>query len=453
MKLKNQLKAILFPGIVFSIFFGSFYGNFFSVGPSQEWYTFFQRDSDLIVEKTAVCKGVADYNGALIAQDFVSYMKVMEKNECNQTELRPYDSQFGLQARIVAFFAPYDDSGISSYIKKVEIVLSVFASILFTIFIVYLRKYFGLSVAATTTLFIALSPWLAAYANSTYWVLIFAYLPLFFVTLFYKQMKEKNLLIYFYVIIALMLYLKLLSGYEHYTTILVSVFIPIFIYESLKNTNFKLMSLWKHAVLVLGVGFIAFLAAITTSLVSLSAHYGSVGSAASKLSERASARSTGISDIYKSRVVSNFKTTLPETFAFIDRYIDLDKLEDGKGNSIKYALISILNYALLPAITFPITINGAAGELVQSIIAFSILGLISIRYLGRVKQYRKYYRTSYYSYWLSLLGSVSWLILMPAHAYPHAHLNAIVFYIPFLLICYMAIATALSTLVSKSYRS
>jgi hypothetical protein len=54
-----------------------------------------------------------------------------------------------------------------------------------------------------------------------------------------------------------------------------------------------------------------------------------------------------------------------------------------------------------------------------------------------------------YSYWLGLIAALSWLILMPGHAYPHAHLNAIIFYMPFLLVCYIIIGITLTNVVNE----
>lgn len=425
----------------------SFYGNLFSVGLSPSWFDSFEKYSSLIPEKTAMCKGLLRYDGPVLTKNPSNgYLDTIETEaDCNDKNLVPYDSQYGLQSRIISAFAPSDDSKLPRYFKVVSLTLAAITAVLITLVLIRLRTLFGTAVAAVMAILIMMSPWITGYAINLYWIEPLMFAPFVVGLIGYPWFKERRLLWLFFVVELLLLFTKFLNGYEHASTLAISVLVPVIFYETYTYKR-KLTSLWKQAVTIGAVSVIALVGAIAVNILSLSKYYGSWDVASQHMTQRTEAR--GIKDLPSMQpyVVKGFKATVPVAYNFVDRFIDLDSLEDGKAPKYKYLLLSALNYALLPALSLPVGVNGMFGVIVQSVIFVGLIGFLCIRYLKTSKRYKKFHYALLCSYWVSLAGALSWLILMPGHTYPHAHINAIVFYLPYLFICYLVIGCVITSI-------
>lgn len=431
-------KQVVYIAIVWLLFVLSFYANIFGVGLNKDWFESFQRDSSLITEKTASCKGMLAYDGPVIVKDYTHYMAVMSSSTCNMNELKPYDSQYGTQARVISFFAPADDNQLPKYFKMVEVALAGLTALLLTAIVFWTRVKYGTIPAVVVFVLSLVSPWIVGYARNTYWVEPLMLAPFVFGLILYPWFKNRGKLWVFYVVELILMFLKFSNGYEHASTLMISVLVPIVFYELVGNKK-KLLAMWKQAAVVASIGIVAFGGAFFMNIASLANYYGSWSEAIHQVQARSAARSVlGIRSTQPD-VIANFKATLPEAYSFINKFSDIDTLADGSGPAYKYAFISAINYALLPAISLPIALNGMFGVILQSILLFAVVGWFCLRKILSVPKRRADYNALRATYWLSLLGALSWLVLMPAHAYPHAHLNAIIFYMPFLFICYLLI--------------
>jgi hypothetical protein len=447
MKMEAKKTDFVLAGIIWLALLFSFTFNLFGVGSSSAWFEDFQKDSSLITEKAAVCKGQLHYDGPVIpGVANMDYMKAMASSDCTPANYVPYDSQFGLQARVIAFFAP-NGQHIASYFRALEFIMSAVTALILTAVIMRIKRQFGGLAALILASAIALSVWIVGYARNLYWIESLMLAPFATAFVAYSWFKHTNRLWLFYGIETLLVFAKLLDGYEHITTISLSIFVPIVFYE-LTIKDRRIFDLWKQAALVVGVTLVAFIGAFACNVAALTGYYGSPREAVQHIQRRSTARSlAGLKDTKKD-VVLNFEATLPAAYQATTHLMNLDTLKDGHGALIKYVAISAINYLLLPAISLPISINGLFGVLVQSILVWSILGYIAIRLLRQSPRYNQYHRAFHWTYWVSLAGALSWLILMPGHAFPHAHLNGIVFYIPHLLFCYTAIGLAVTDYIS-----
>ena len=444
----ERKKSILFFGVVWGVLFLSFFGNIFGVGLWREWFDGFQRDSSAIVEKTAHCKGKSGYSGPLIVAKNEDYNSVMMAEDCDASLLKPYASQYGLQARIITALAPKDSTKLPVYFKKVNVALAAAMAALMALVALRVRKLFGLVAAAVFATLVAFSPWVVGYAQNMYWIEPLMFAPFAFVFLSYSYCKSSKKLWLFYLGEAVLLFLKLLSGYEYISTIAMSVFVPIIFFELVNNKQ-KVISLWKHAVMTCIVVVVAFVGAYATNFMALSDYYHSSDTALKMINERASER--GLSGIRKMRAhaIGNLKTLLPESYTFADRFINMEELAKDKGSTYQYLAINAGNYVLLPALSLPLSIKGVFGEIVQSILVWVLVGYLVLFYLKRRYSSFKYYRSFLWSLHISLAGALSWLILMPGHALPHAHINGIVFYMPLLLFVYMVVGLYIGNIVKK----
>lgn len=444
----ERKKSILFFGVVWGVLFLSFFGNIFGVGLWREWFDGFQRDSSAIVEKTARCKEKSGYSGPLIVAKNEDYNSVMTTGGCDASLLKPYASQYGLQARIITALAPNDSAKLPVYFKKVNVILSAAMAALMALVTLRVRKLFGLVAAAVFATLVAFSPWIVGYAQNMYWIEPLMFAPFAFAFLSYSYCKSSKKMWLFYLGETILLFLKLLGGYEYISTIAISVFVPIIFFELVNNKQ-KIIKLWKHAVMTGVVVVIAFVGAYVTNFMALADYYHSSDTALKMINERASER--GLSGIRKMRThaVGNLKTLLPESYEFANRFINMEELAEDKGSTYQYLAINAGNYVLLPALSLPLSIKGVFGEIVQSILIWVLVGYLVLFYLKRRHPSFKYYRSFLWSLHISLAGALSWLILMPGHALPHAHINGIVFYMPLLLFVYMVVGLYIGNIVKK----
>lgn len=425
---KKILKVLV---VAWAILFLSYFGNLLNVGYGDGWFSNFQKDSSYIVEKTAECKDVLNYDQPLIPAKSYDYMAVMGSGTCEGQKVQPYASQYGLQARAVAFFAPNNDAELPLYFKKVEIILAALTALLLAVFIVKIYRLYGTVAAAVLIALLALSPWVAGYARNMYWVTFLMFLPFIASFIVYPLLSTSRKKVLFYVAIGLLIFLKLLDGYEHITTIGISVFAAIVYWEIVKNQK-KLRELLPQLLTVGVVTATALALAISVNVIDLHSYYGSWDKARQAVLSRAGDRATGIKAV-QPNVIGGFEATSQEVYKFVGKFYNLDQLKSGDANPIKYAAVSALNYATLPAVSLPVNLVQPLQAILQSILAVGLMGYVCIRKIGKAAKGLKE------MYWIGLVGAISWLVLMPAHAYPHTHLNGIVFYIPFLLVCYVAI--------------
>lgn len=444
----ERKKSILFFGVVWGVLFLSFFGNIFGVGLWREWFDGFQRDSSAIVEKTARCKEKSGYSGPLIVAKNEDYNSVMTTGGCDAGLLKPYASQYGLQARIITALAPNDSAKLPVYFKKVNVVLSAAMAALMALVALRVRRLFGFVAAAVFATLIAFSPWIVGYAQNMYWIEPLMFAPFAFTFLSYSYCKSSKKMWLFYLGETILLFLKLLGGYEYISTIAISVFVPIIFFELVNNKQ-KVIKLWKHAVMTCVVVVVAFVGAYATNFMALSDYYHSSDTALKMINERASER--GLSGIRKMRThaVGNLKTLLPESYEFANRFINMEELAKDRGSTYQYLAINAGNYVLLPALSLPLSIKGVFGEIVQSMLVWVLVGYLVLFYLKRRHPSFKYYRSFLWSLHISLAGALSWLILMPGHALPHAHINGIVFYMPLLLFVYMVVGLYIGNIVKK----
>lgn len=436
------IKKILLYGAGILIFMLSYYGNVFGLGPSQGWFQDFQqKDSAAIVRKTAQCKNEKTYEGPVA---WVDYAKFIGTESCDSGAIRPYESQYGAQSRLISFFAPESSVAQDRYFKAIELLLALGLSAGLLFFVRKVWQLFGIKAALTVCVLLLLSPWLAAYARNLYWVTILIFLPFLFSFLTYEWFKGAKKLYAFYLVLFALFYLRLLNGYEHVSTIMISALVPVVFFE-LRDKTVGIRELFRPALLIFCAGVVALALAILTNIASLAEYYHSWDKATEMVLNRAEDRASSIEKM-QPYVIGGMNATIPDVYQFVDRFYDLDQLVDGSGHPLKYLLLSILNYCLLPAVSLPVLLREPLGTITQSIVVIGIIGYICILALRRMPKFRQYARSFQWTYWLSLGGALSWLVLMPAHAYPHAHLNAIIFYLPFLFICYTAIGIWLSSI-------
>ena len=441
----NEFRHLFFAGTLLLLFL-SFGFNIFGVGVDESWFTSFEQGSESIVKKTVQCKDEQSfYSGPLIYRDYQGG-SLAHPETCSEEYLMPYGSQYGIQARTLALFAPNDDSMLNKYFKSVELLLALFSAVFFALFANKVRRQYGGTAASVLVVLIALSPWIIGYAGNLYWVLPLFIAPFILTYCVYDRLKTKWHYAAFYAAITVLFTLKMLDGFEHITTMVISVLAVITYYEfrSFKSLFRKLL---YPALFVAASSIVAFGTAFAINVIGLNEYYHSTSKSVEAISQRAEARGGSISSLSKVQpnVIYALRTTLPDVYNAIDYYHSLESMTDGKSNPIFYFTISAMNYALLPAINLPIDVKGIFGVFIQSVLFVGILGYLAVNRIKNKDKGRLLAAAT-----IGLAGALSWLVLMPAHAYPHAFLNGIIFYIPFLLFVYIILGIWISETQNKN---
>lgn len=423
---------LIFGGLL--LLFLSFAGNLTGIGDDY-WFSHFQLDSNTIIERAARCKEEFTFDGPLLPKAEHADQMYNLNADCDMYE--PYKSQLGLQAKLIAFFAPTNPAHLDAYFHGVGLVLAALAATLFMLLVLKVARLFGKWTGVTVFALVVLSPWVVVFAKNMYWVELTLFLPFAVSMLLYERYKDQGKLWLFYVILGLAFLLKFLNGYEYVTTIIISSIVPIVLYETIRKPR-NIQRHWKKLIAVLSVSVIAFFIAIVANIASLTSYYHSWSKSAELVVQRAGDR-LDITD-KQQKVIYGMKRNTPGAYAFINNLYDIEVLKEGKGHPFKYAVLSAITYALLPAVSLPFVLSEPIGTILQSITAVSIIAYFMLRYMIRKKKVTRSLGVALQRvYWLSLVGGISWLLIMPGHAYPHTHINAIIFYMPFLLICYIII--------------
>lgn len=429
------------------VLFASFAFNLFGVGDSEKWFFEFQKDSSFLVEKSAACKNQQSYYSGMLAQREPGRSN---PDSCAENDNIPYVSQYGLQSRAIRLFAPSDSSQLTRYFGAVELLLALSAALVMTAIVFRTRRLYGKITAIFLLAAVCFSPWIVAYARNLYWVLPLMIAPFALVYCCYPWFIKKNLKWVMYAGLFVLLSLKLLNGYEHVITVIVSVMAALTLYEY-KNFRDSWKRLLGDFVLVGLIGVVAFVSAFIVNIIGLNEYYRTSDSSISEIRSRAGERGfVGLKEL-QPYVLFGLERTLPDVYITMDYYGNISAFKDGSGNPISYAALSVLNYSLLPAVNYPVRGLGLFWTILQSIGLIAVVGFIADRKLMRLQKKKRDNKDNSLraAMFVSLLGAIGWLVLMPGHTYPHAHLNAIVFYLPFLLFCYIAIGRYLSILAER----
>ena len=261
---------------------------------------------------------------------------------------------------------------------------------------------------------IVYSQWLVLGAKNLYWVTGLFFIPMLIVWIAHKY-EEVNGKLYLKVTLLLVfmsLFIKLSSGYEYISSILLSTLAPI-VYFSVKN-KWTFRFFLKRVVYVGIVGIFAFFITFSTHIIQ--------GSLASN---------TEIINTLNAKL-SSAKTRLhTKEGTFIQREWNLGataKVSDVlnmylDSEAIHFQSSLIKNY--FTKITYQ--------NFIFIFLFFSISVLISKKYSTNITLNKRKLIALIVVTWFSLLAPLSWFVLAKVHSYVHLFLNNILWYLPFII--------------------
>lgn len=425
----NKKSLFLFVAITFLLQL-SFNYNFFSAA-SSSFFQNHQKDSEaLVIGKIIDSKS----NGIFTEKVLGRYSGTIQENynyyindNVPSNNISQYHSSFGFQGY---FYSAIDKMisifGLSSE-NKLDIMYfltSLVMSLTFSVFIVLVKKEFGIFPAIVLLIGMIYSQWLVVFAKNLYWMTFLLFLP--FVYIWYTLKKEesnisKNLPKSFYGFIFLIIYIKSLAGFEYLSTIFISLAIP-FLYFYYKN-SWKFKELFKRLFLVYCSAFIAFLTSVFTFLFQKYLIVGSFDKSIEIFKMIISKRTYGNPDEMPEVFRKSLESNIGEVIL---------KYWNGKA----FDLQSI--FGKFTFITF--------GEIISIFILFICI-FVLLNFMNKFKAaYDKEQKSLLFVVIISSLAPLSWYILAKGHSYIHTHMNHILWYSPFLLLVFIFIGLTLSRL-------
>lgn len=331
-----------------------------------------------------------------------------------------YNSQFGLHGIVMEALSP----GLALY-GVMRLLTSLFAAaVLATVVVACWRAWGGRAAVVLLALF-ALSPWLNAYGASTYWQLWTLLLPTVLTLLVWPRLGSgRRKWLRGSVLVAALVFVRALCGYEFMSTIVISIAAAVAFHEFRGRIDRTLL-VKLGATMVAGVA--GFVSAFGVHVLQLVIKYGD----ASVLSERAGERTFSPSTL--NVMLGWARNQEDPSRSWLVR-------EDSMVGLWGFQMVGYLRD---PAISLPAPEFAGFGLLPYGVPVWVFVALFGLfawqAFRGRGPNPQLQRRLAL-SAGLGLLGALSWLVLAYGHMIHHPHLNAIVFYLPFLPFVFAMIA-------------
>jgi hypothetical protein len=439
------------------VLFLSFAFNIFGVGvgdPAASWFTHFQKDSEALIVGKVTCDqqlGKDKFGGMLTAVKGTDAAPEELAPTCQPGNLTAYDSQYGLQGKIaeLGYAALHWLPGVTlaRFFAFAQLCWALFTALVLSVFVVWVAEVFSPFSASVTLALFALSTWVVGFARNLYWATPLLFLPLIYTLLYYRQPKRSKSYFLFLGGLFILIFLRLLNGYEFTPEVILIPVVAMAFLIFPQDSSLK--TFVKQAAPLCAVGVLAFMAAFGMNFYQVDQYVGN-GHDAFKLIEDRAFQRTAAGSSYEQYVYPGLDTTLPDVYAALDNYMNMEGLAARKQPVITDAL-SLLNYALLPVVSLPIALNEPLYTIVSSFTFVVILTFLAIRSLKHVRRKDSVkIHALYRTLWVGLIGALTWLVLGHAHTLAHAHLDGIIFYLPFLPFAFIALSLWLEQFIGRT---
>lgn len=420
------------------VLFLSFAFDFFgAITPDEFVYNY--KSSEALVTNEVACKGQL-YAGQL-AEQKGGYSPSTFSLDCNPSQLTPYSSQFGLQGRAYTLgyrvLTKAAHLGIRSYIAVAQLVTALLSAAILGLLALWVRARFTLFAASTFTLLLALSPMIVGFSRNLYWALPLFYAPFVAMLYYYDPKRRGRKALWVWLVVGFLVYLKFLCGYEYVTSfaIMLMAVTAYFLYLA-RATRLGYL---KQFIIAGIVSVLAFGAALATHVYALNAYTGSTSKSIATIKKRAFERTVN-ADKYTQYAFQNVRHTLGGYYDVSNTYFSYELHSQSKSEASATA-VNLVNYALLPLVHIPVTLNQPFAVFAQSLTVVILLLIYLYRkrfwlqpaLLGEVN-------ALYVAMLFGLLGYLSWMIFAHPHSLVHAHINGILMYLPFAIFAYIALA-------------
>ncbi len=436
-KLIKRKNIILFIVSIIVLFF-SFGHNFFKIGyPSRgdikSQFEVFQGESEALVlgrvDRITKDKD-ANLGGFMLIDDRLpSYAP------------GPYTSQVGLQGILVGIFAPNNSNDLPQYYQHARMFFAFLTALVLSFFILAISYEFGIITATFLLLCISYSTWIIFFAKNLYWSTPLLFIPFVLGWILYSYFYNKKKLKYLFLLIGFAVFIKAMTGYEYITNVAAAALVPILYFQIKEKINPVLIL--KNMLRVSFAGIIGFFSAIIVHIIQLSLYSHSFLNAFNIIFDRVKVRTyfqTSLDGVYS-------LVNQTDIFSILKGYLLRPIFGDSKFLDPVY-LDSIK--VTLPDVSFTNSVYLSFSLIGIFFLLFILISFLIIYRKWTIKKDPKI-MALFFTVIISIPISFSWAILAKGHMYFHNHFNEIIFYIPFILMCYLLFGYVLQVVILWIY--
>lgn len=451
----NKIKNATILLLVLLIAYLSYSINIFNVA-SNDWFKNHQIDSEQLV-LDGLLNGAAGNNEVVLGrytrpgvvnQTLVARELYDEGNISG--DFGQYKSQFGLQVKTFAILSKIGLNNVSILHSIIALLMS---AVIVAMFGCIWRDFSLLPALIFTSVYI-FSPWVVVFSRNLYWVSFTWFLPLLTAMWLAPRIyTDKSKMFLMLGILYFTYLLKLLCGYEYMTTIFFATCVPI-VYHGV-CTKQKMVLIFNQIVLSGMALLFAFFCALYLHSKSISNNDESgisqiILTAKKRLTsdsplEVVKKTCNGNSDCEKlmtDSLTSNPIKVVGRYFIMGDflPWVSVYQFNESNKENLKIASknISVSGIkTLYAAIGIYGFIDVAIFIATKAVSAISFIFLIFIL----IKSFKKFPKEIKAVVILSFISPLSWFFAAKGHSYVHTHMNYVLWYLPFIPFCVLALTT------------
>ncbi|MDP5182817.1 hypothetical protein QOZ88_09205 [Blastococcus sp. BMG 814] len=344
---------------------------------------------------------------------------------------RNYASQFGLQGMVMNWLSPGDH-----FYEALRLTTSMLTGAVFAAAVIAVWRAWGGRAASVLFALLAISFWTNGFGASTYWQLWTLLLPTLVPLLVWPHLGSgRRKWLRGGAIIAGLVFLKCLCGYEFISTVLLGVAAAVGFHEFRGRIDRRLLS---RLVLAMATGLVGFVLAVGVHVAQLMAKYGDASIIRTRMFERTVSPSDAAEMLVWARGVDD---PLWGWLVQGDSMLGLWAFQ-------------LVHYLTNPAVAIPAPEGTGFGLAAYGIpiwafvVVFALIAGQAVR--GRQEDAAVQRRLAL-SAGIALAGGMSWLVLAYGHMIHHAHMDSIVFYLPFLPLVFAMIALRVQTISHRAW--
>jgi hypothetical protein len=322
------------------------------------------------------------------------------------------------------------------YYEALRLTTALLTAAVFATALVAVWRAWGSRAAGVFFLLLTISFWTTGFGASTYWQLWTLLLPTLVPLLVWPRLGAgRRKWLRGGALIAFLVFLKCLCGYEYISTVLLGVAAAVAFHEFRGRIDGRLL---LRLVGAMTAGLVGFLAAVAVHVAQLMARYGN----ASVIQERILARTVSPYAVTEARAVArDLQDPLWGWLVEGDSMLGLWAFQ-------------LIRYLTSPAVALPAPDSTGFGGSAYGVPVWAfvvVFLLLAVQaYRGRQEDAAVQRRLAL-SAGIGLLGGLSWLVLAYGHMIHHTHMNSIVFYLPFLPLVFAMLAVRAETVSRRAW--
>lgn len=288
------------------------------------------------------------------------------------------------------------------------------------VFLVWIKKEFGLFASILSCFAIMLNQWLIVSAKNMYWVTFTFILPMILMlVVLQKEEKGKELSTKkMFFLSILIIFIRAACGYEFISLAMINLELPLF-YFSYKNRWNRDKFIHRFVVIAEGA-ILGFLLAVGICIIQVYLYTNhDIHAAIDSIIGRIGYRTGGLGEATAYTGIIR-ESLIASKWSVLKMYF----------NEGKPLVGSLRMNQIMPIIAIGTCLIG-----------------ISDKISPTMKEYRRKVSALGIMTWISLLGPLSWMILATAHAYIHTHICYILWSMPFLILGFTLAAITMSIVI------